>query len=254
ILDDLQRERKTQISGQMTFDDFFGEDTPSGSESGLPPLPEYDREQLLAMEKEVLGLYVSGHPLEEYRKLWEKHITAKTSDFVIQEESGVPKLEHNKGVTVGGLITSIQTKYTKNNQAMAFLTLEDLVGMVEVIVFPKTYERDNIRIRQDAKVFVKGRVSVEDEQDGRLIAESIYGFEDVSKELWIKFADMETYESQKEALDRQLLESEGRDKVILYIEKTRQINRLPANRNVDASQQLLAALRAQFGEENVKLR
>jgi len=254
IFDHIVKDRKNNMAGQMSLFDLAGEDAKEEFDYKLPAVGEFDKEQLLAFEKEVVGVYISGHPLEEYRNLWEKQITAKTNDFYIQEESGVPKLAHNETVTIGGMISAIQTKYTKNNQAMAFLTLEDLVGAVEVIVFPKIYARDHHRIQMDAKVFAKGRVSVEDEQDGRLIAESIIGFEDVPKQLWIKFRDMASYEQQKDTLDRLLGESEGRDRVILYIEETRQINRLPANRNVEASPQLLEVLRADFGEENVKVR
>ncbi|MBR1691621.1 MAG: DNA polymerase III subunit alpha [Lachnospiraceae bacterium] len=253
IYDHIVKDRKNNLAGQLSLFDLASAGDKEEFEYKLPNVGEFDKEQLLAFEKEVIGVYISGHPLEEYRKIWEKHITAKTNEFYIQEESGVPKLAHNATVTVGGMISGIKTKYTKNNQAMAFLSVEDLVGTIEVIVFPKVYARDNDRIRTDAKVFVKGRVSVEEEQDGKLIAESVIGFDDIPKQLWIKFKNMAVYEEKKERLSQMLRESEGRDQVILYIDETKQVNRLPANRNVEASQRLLELLRSDFGEENVKV-
>ncbi|MCR5426094.1 MAG: DNA polymerase III subunit alpha [Lachnospiraceae bacterium] len=178
ILDDLQRERKTQISGQMTFDDFFGEDTPSGSESGLSPLPEYDREQLLAMEKEVLGLYVSGHPLDRYRSRMEEIVTATSADFALDEEKGQANIEDESFVIFGGMISDKNVKYTKTNKVMCFLTVEDLMGPVEVIVFPQSYEKYGPILQEEAKVFIRGRVSVEEDKDAKLLLDEVVTFTD----------------------------------------------------------------------------
>ncbi len=178
ILDDLQRERKTQISGQMTFDDFFGEDTPSGSESGLSPLPEYDREQLLAMEKEVLGLYVSGHPLDRYRSRMEEIVTATSADFALDEEKGQANIEDESFVIFGGMISDKNVKYTKTNKVMCFLTVEDLMGPVEVIVFPQSYEKYGPLLQEEAKVFIRGRVSVEEDKDAKLLLDEVVTFAD----------------------------------------------------------------------------
>ena len=253
IYEHIVKDRKNNLAGQLSLFDLAGEEQKEEFEYKLPEVGEFDKEQLLIFEKEVVGVYISGHPLEEYKNLWEKNITAKTNDFYIQEETGCPRLTHNQSVTIGGIISGIKMKYTKNNQAMAFLSVEDLVGTIEVIVFPKVYARDNDQIKEEKKVFIKGRVSVEDEQDGKLFAESIISFEDMPKKLWIKFKDMATYEDKKALLMEDLKESEGRDQVILYIEETRQMNKLPARQNVEVTPQLLEQLVADFGGENVKV-
>ena len=253
IFEHIVKDKKNNMAGQISLFDLAGEEQKEEFEYKLPEVGEFDKEQLLIFEKEVVGVYISGHPLEEYQSLWEKTITAKTNDFYIQEEVGYPRLTHNQSVTIGGIISGIKMKYTKNNQAMAFLSVEDLVGTIEVIVFPKVYARDHDQIKEERKVFIKGRVSVEDERDGKLFAENIMGFEDVPKKLWIKFKNMEEYEDKKALLMEDLKESEGKDQVILYIEETRQMYKLPARQNVDATYQLLEQLRSDFGDENVKV-
>ena len=101
---------------------------------------EFPKEELLAFEKEALGIYVSGHPLEAYEATWRNNITAVTIDFIVDEETEAARVQDGTYVTIGGMITGKTVKTTRNNKLMAFLTLEDLVGSVEVIVFPKDYE------------------------------------------------------------------------------------------------------------------
>lgn len=253
IFEYIIKDNRNNIAGQMSLFDLAGEDIKKEFELKLPDVPEYEKEQMLAFEKEVIGVYISGHPLEEYRKIWEKNITAKTNDFYIQDETNEPKLEHNAKVTVGGMVAGIKTKYTKNNQAMAFLSLEDLVGTIEVIVFPKIYERDGRKIRQDEKVFIKGHVSVEEDQDGKLIADQILAFDEIPRKLWIKFTDMKQFEEGYEKLLTLLRESEGNDEVVIYIEETKQMKKLPRNQNVKATKELVGLLAGQFGDENVRV-
>ena len=111
----------------------------------------------------MLGIYISGHPLEEYQELWKKNITNTTADFTWNEESEEIRVEDGAKVTIGGMITEKKIKYTKNEKVMAFLQVEDLVGSVEVIVFPRDYERYGNSIVEDSKDFVRGRVSLEEE-------------------------------------------------------------------------------------------
>ena len=143
----------------------------------MPDVGEYDQEMLLAFEKEVLGIYVSGHPLEEYSDLWMKYMTHTTNDFAFDEETRTTKVVDNATAVVGGMIVDKKIKYTKNDKVMAFITLEDLVGNMEIIVFPKDYEKYGDLLREDAKVFVKGRVSIEEEKDGKMICEQVVDFE-----------------------------------------------------------------------------
>ncbi|MCR4896380.1 MAG: DNA polymerase III subunit alpha [Lachnospiraceae bacterium] len=176
ILDDLAREKKTQISGQMTLFDLFEDAEKGGSETDLPPLGEFDTETLLAMEKEVLGLYISGHPLEPYRELEERIADVSAADFTLNEELGRAELEDGAYLIVGGMISEKTIKYTKTNKAMCFLTLEDLTGSVEVLVFPKTYEQYAPILDEDARIFVRGKVSIEEDKNAKLLADQIVLF------------------------------------------------------------------------------
>lgn len=151
----------------------------------LPNVGEYEKETKLAFEKEVLGVYVSGHPLEEYEEIWRRNISATTLDFQPDDENGRSKVRDGEQKIIGGLIAAKTMKYTKTNKKMAFLTIEDLLGTVEVVVFPRDYEKNARYLEEDNKVFVKGRVSEEDESASKLICESVIPFQETKKELWI---------------------------------------------------------------------
>lgn len=171
IMDNLASEKKKSMSGQMTLFDLVPEEEKKDYEICLPKLEEYSKEMKLGFEKEVLGIYLTGHPLEEYESRWRKNISALTTDFVFDEETNTTKIKDNQKVTVGGMITEKTIKYTKNNKVMAFLTLEDLVGTVEVIIFPRDYEKYHDLLVEDEKVFITGRANVEEEKNGKLICE-----------------------------------------------------------------------------------
>ena len=156
IADQAAAESKAAVSGQLSLFDLMAPELRKEFEIRLPDVGEFGREQLLFFEKEVLGVYLSGHPLEEYEQVWRARITAVTSDFSLDEETGVSSLENEARVTVGGMITGITRKYTKNNKSMAFLMLEDLLGTVEVVVFPNSYEKYRDLITEDNKVFQGG--------------------------------------------------------------------------------------------------
>ena len=253
VLDSIHQDKKNNMAGQITLFDLADDSEKENYDIKMPDVGEYSKEMLLAFEKEVLGIYVSGHPLEEYEALWKKHITDMTSAFLLDEETGVVSVEDGKTAVIGGIITDKKIKYTKNDKVMAFLQLEDLAGTVEVIVFPRDYEKNADKLVVDNKVFVKGRVSVEEEKDGKLICEQITGFDQMPKKLWIKFPTMEAYEEKEERLNAILGESEGNDSVVIYVEATREMKKLPANRNVKADQTLVQILGSAFGEENVKV-
>lgn len=130
----------------------------------MPNVEEYDKETILAYEKEVLGIYLSGHPLERYRNMMEKMISARTIDFqpTDEDEEDENHVRDNQKVIIGGMIVEKNIKYTKTNKVMAFLTVEDLLGTVEVMVFPRDYEKWQNMINEDARVFIQGRVSAEE--------------------------------------------------------------------------------------------
>lgn len=253
ILDSITHSKRGVMAGQMSLLDIVSEEQKEELEIKLPNVGEYEKELLLSFEKEVLGFYVSGHPMQEYQALWEKRITAKTSDFYLDEETGAVHVLDNAKVTIGGMIMDKRIKYTKQDKIMAFLTVEDLVGSIEVIVFPNAYEKYASKLLEENKVFIEGRVQVEDERDGKLICESITSFDEIPRKVWVKFSNMKTYIEKEQLLFDAIYDSEGIDNVIIYIEETRQKKTLPPNRNIKADSAVLDKLRSLFGEENVKV-
>ena len=253
LIDSINKEKKTMISGQLSLFDFVDEEEKKEYEIQLPDVEEYEKEDLLAFEKEVLGIYVSGHPLEKYEAQWKRQISAVTADFMIDEESGYSKVMDGKREILGGMIASKTIKYTKNNKTMAFFTLEDLVGNVEVVVFPRDYEKYSHLIKEDTKVFVQGRVSSEEDRASKLICEKIWAFEQIPKELWIQFPDMDSFSKMETKLYRFLKDSEGKDGVVIYVRNPKAIRRLPEGWSVNADQTLLDRLIQAFGAENIKV-
>ena len=253
ILDQSQQQKKSSMSGQMSLFDFMSDEDRASFEITLPDIPEFSKEEKLAFEKEVLGIYISGHPLEDYEDLWRQTVTATTADFQPDEESGLPKAADGERAVIGGIITEVTVKYTRQNQAMAFLTVEDLLGTAEVIVFPRDFEKHQALLTEDAKVFASGRISVEEERPAKLILERLSPFSDVRKELWIQLPDKEHYPSAMQTLSGLLQAHSGSDDVILYLKKEKAMKRLPKKDAVTVSDDLCAALSAEFGAENVKI-
>ena len=253
MVDQKNKEKKNTMEGQMSLFDFAAEEDKKSFQITFPNVGEYSREEYLAYEKEMLGVYVSGHPLEEYIGTWEKNVTAKSSDFVVDEETGSAVIHDGAYVTIGGMITEKTVKTTRNNKMMAFLTVEDLAGSVEVLVFPKDYEKRRDMLIKDEKVFIRGRASVGDEPVGKLICEQIIPFSQVPRELWIQYADKDAYlAGEKELLDL-LKTSDGNDTVIIYLGRERAKKVLPRNWNVRAGEALVTTLSEMLGEKNVKV-
>ena len=253
VLDAAAQERKNSLTGQMSLFDFVDAETKHSYEIPLPNVGEYGKEEKLAFEKEVLGIYISCHQLEEQEECWRKNITAVTTDFLPDEETGFPKVVDGAKVIVGGMITDKKIKYTKNNKTMAFLTLEDLLGTLEIVVFPRDYERNAALMQEDAKVFIQGRVSAEDDKASKLICEKMYAFADMPRELWIQFPDKAAYEQEVAELYRILAASDGSDQVVLYIRAQKAMKRLPPSRGVKIGEELLGILNEKYGSENVKV-
>lgn len=253
ILDSIQNGKKGVMSGQMSLFDIVSEEEKAELEIKMPDVGEYDKELLLSFEKEVLGFYVSGHPMEEYESLWSKYITAKTTDFYLDEETHRTVVEDGSRATIGGMIMDKKIKYTKNDQIMAFLTVEDMVGSVEVIVFPKDYEKNSYKLTDENKVFIQGRVSVEEERDGKLISEKITAFDEIPRKVWLKFPNMDSYISQEKQLFDSIAQSDGNDTIVIYLEDSKQMKTLPPNRNIKADGEVLERLRGMLGENNVRV-
>mgnify|MGYP004698573293 FL=1 len=253
LVDRLVKDKKNNLVGQMSLFDLVGEEEKSDFHTPLPDVGEFDRQELLAYEKEVVGFYISGHPLEEYKTFLERRITAKTSDFYRDEETGEPKVTDGKEVVIGGILTDKKIKYTKNNKIMAFLTIEDLYGSIEVVIFPRDYERNQSRLEVDGKIFVQGRVQLEDEKDGKLIGSVISRFDEMPRRLAIGFADKDSYLKQADQVTELLNGSEGKDSVLIVCKKERVQKLLPPNQNIHIEETLLERLSAAFGKDNIKV-
>lgn len=253
VLEETNRDKKNALTGQMSLFDLVSPEERSAYEISFPDVGEYTKEEKLSFEKEVLGVYISGHPLEEYEERWKKNISAVTLDFLPDEETGEPKVLDGAKEIVGGMIVDKTVKFTKNNKTMAFLTVEDLLGTVEVVVFPRDYEKNAALMNVDSKVFIKGRVSQEEDKPSKLICERIYAFEETPRELWIQFSTRSDYEKEVAHLYEVLRDSDGSDHVVLYIRSDKALKRLPSSRNVNIDTQLLNQLTSIYGRENVKV-
>ena len=253
ILDGISQEKKLTMTGQMSLIDFAAEDEKEEFETKLPDVGEYDKEMILGFEKEVLGVYISGHPLEDYIDIMEKTITRSTSDFQVAEGEEAPVVRDNEIATIGGMIVDKTVKTTRTNSIMAFITLEDLRGTVEVIVFPKDYETYRTLLEEDRKVFIKGRVTVEEDKPAKMICQKITPFDEMPKQLWLQYPTREEYRQQEEWLFETLGEYDGQDTVIIYLSKEHAKKQLPNSRMTSVCPELLEKLYKKFGSENVKV-
>ena len=253
MMDDLASAKKNDMAGQMSLFDFVDEEEKQDYVIAMPDVGEYTKEMKLAFEKEVLGIYVSGHPLEEYMGIWKSHITNKVADFIPDEETGEAAVTDGAKAVIGGMISAKKVKYTKNNKVMAFLDVEDMTGSMEVIVFPNTYEREGDKLTEDGKVFLSGRVSLEEEKDGKLICEKVTLFDEVPRKLWIRFDDLDAYRQGAGDLMRIVDEHGGRDKVVIFIAGPKLRKELGAGQGVRADAELVRILKERFGGKNVVL-
>ena len=253
LLDNKARERKNAWEGQMSLFDLVSEEEKKEYQVSFPDVGEYSKEELLAFEKDILGVYISGHPLDDYEGLWRKNITATSADFIVDEETEEAVVKDGMKVVIGGLVAGKVVKTTRSNQLMAFITLEDLMGSVEVIVFPKNYEADRDVLTEDSKIFIKGRVSLGDEPVGKLVCEQVIPFSKVPRQLWLQFEDKEIYQAMEGEILGILKESEGPDSVVICLKQERAKKILPANWKVEAAGELMETLICKLGEKNVKL-
>lgn len=251
LIDDAQRHSKDSISGQMSLFD-LGDDLKKDFEIKIPNVGEYTKEELLEYEKEVLGIYASGHPLDEYAQMWKRHISAMTTDFEIDDETGETKVRDGAKETIGGMIMNKTVKTTKNGQLMAFITIQDLVGTVEVIVFPRDYMANRAIFDTATKVFITGRVTANVDENAKIICEKVIDFDSVPRKLWIRFADKAEYEENIPKLNSIIADSDGNDSVIIYCTKENQRIALPKSQSVKVTSELLMSLRETFGEKNVE--
>ena len=253
IIDSINQDKKHTMAGQLSLFDIAPEEDKKEFEIRMPQAAEYPKETILTFEKEVLGIYLSGHPLERYRNMMEKMISAKTSDFQPDDETGIPEVYDNQKVIVGGMITDKTIKYTKNNKVMAFLTVEDLVGTVEVVVFPRDYEKCQMFLNEDARLFIQGRVSAEDDKASKLILEKVRLFDDMPRELWLQFESREEYAKAETGLVDDLMESRGNSTVVIYLKDVKAMKKLPPAYQVHIEDPWLEHMCKKYGSSNVKI-
>ncbi len=253
IMDDVINEHKKEITGQLSFFDFMAPEEKAAMETPLPDVGEFSKDELLSYEKEVLDLYVSGHPLENYIEIMKKNCDVNTSDFKADEETGEIKVSDNQNVSIGGLITEVTRKVTRSNQTMAFLKLEDLYGNVEILVFPKDYEKYRSLLVEDEKVLIKGRVSTDEERGAKIILSTIDRLDSIPGKLWVRFKNMAEYENSEKELLEILKGSDGRSSVVIYIEEEKQMKKLSRGMSVDLTGDLVEKLGKRFGEEQIKV-
>ncbi len=254
LMDSQNKSRKNNVEGQLNFFDMLGAEDRKSFEITMPNVEEYDKEIKLGFEKEVLGIYMSGHPLEDYAGMMDKNITARSIDFMIQEGETEIALQDKSRVIVGGMITGINIKYTKNNKVMCFLNVEDTVGEIEVIVFPREYERLKSKIEQDRKVFIVGTVDAQEEKNGKIISSDIIPFDEMPREVWLQFEDKESYMAKMQTLDVVFSEIRGESPVVIYIAKDKAMKRLLRLQWVDSRSENIERLRAILGADNVRIK
>ncbi|MDF2868520.1 MAG: polymerase alpha subunit [Anaerocolumna sp.] len=253
ILDEVAQNKKRNLTGQLSLFDFANEEDKQEMEISYPDIGEYSKEQLLALEKEVMGIYVSGHPLESYEELLKKNVTHNTLDFALDEETGETKVNDGEMAVVGGIISVKTVKTTRNNSMMAFITLEDMAGAVEVILFPKDYEKYKGILAEDSKILVKGKITVEEEKAAKIICQEVIPFDQNPKEIWIKYKDKESFVQDEQSLYEILSQYDGNDQVKIYLECEKAIKQLPKSKSIKAENVLLTKLREIYGEPNVKV-
>ena len=263
IMDSVNHNKKNSMAGQMTLFDFANDEQKEELKISLPKVDEFPKEVLLAFEKELMGVYVSGHPLDDYIPVLEKNVTAHASEFMADTEesedgamdtaSQFASIKDGAEVVVGGIIMDSTVKYTKNGKAMAFITLEDLSGSLEVIVFPNSYEKARSFVVEGNKVFVKGHVQNEDERGAKLICDDIKSFDDCKREVWIQFTNKDAYTNGEAKLLDSIHEMDGNDSLVIYLTEEKAVKRMGANCSLSASEDNLSTLRGLFGNDNVKV-
>lgn len=253
VLDGVNKERKNTLTGQMSLFDFAEPEEQASFEMTLPDVGEFSKEEILTYEKEVLGVYISGHPLEEYVDMLNRHITRNTADFALEQGESFPKVKDGERVVIGGMITAKTVKTTRSQSLMAFITVEDLYGTVEVIVFPRDYEKFRGMLEEDRKVFIQGRATVEEDKPAKLICSQMIPFDEMPKSLWIQMSDRQEYQEKESELLRTVTQFDGSDEVYIYLSKDRAKKKLANRYLTKVCPELLEKLYRQFGEENVKV-
>ena len=232
--------------------DFVSDEQKEKFDIKYPDLPEYSKEEKLAYEKEVLGVYISGHPLEDYEEKLRKNVKSYSKDFV-EEEDGTMIVSDNQYTSIGGMVEDIVIKNTRTGKTMAFLTIEDLYGTVEVLVFPNVLDKFRYMIKMDAKLLITGRVTVNDEIKGKLICDKIVELDKIPAQLWIQFQNKEEYLKYEEYLKEMIQSEDGNDTLVVYLKEEKQKKVYPKNMSICITRELKDTMIDRFGEDNVRV-
>lgn len=254
LMDQKNRDQKNGIAGQMSlFDLFSGEENAPMAEEEFPDVGEYERDVYLALEKESLGLYISGHPMESWQDIWQKQITNTSADFMADEETGYARVRDGATALVGGIITGKTVKITKTNKRMAFITLEDLTGTMEIIVFPQDLEKNEPGLTEENCVFIKGRVSASDNAAAKLICEQVTPLESMPRRVWIRCEDKAFWYANEKKLYDIIDEFPGKSMVSIYLARERAKKNLPIQWRMTICAESIKKLNNIFMPENVKV-
>lgn len=251
-MDEVAKDKKTAMSGQLSLFDIVDDGFKGAFQVKVPDVGEFDKEVLLNFEKEVTGIFISGHPLDEYMDIIRKNGTARTADFILDDE-GKTVVKDQAAVTVGGIISRVTNKSAKSGQPMAFVTLEDTVGSIEVIVFPKNYAAARPMIFEGSKVLVKGRVNVGEEEDAKLIADSMISFDSIGRQVWIKFKNYQAFKQEEQYVSSlgSIPEVKGEAELVIFLNEERQTKVMGGNFCISPSESVINLLKKRFGEGNV---
>ena len=253
VLDSISHEKHSKMAGQLSLFDIAPKDDLSALEVKMPELGEFDVETKLAFEKEMLGVYLSGHPLESYQDMLKSVCNASSLDFAYDEEEGMVNVAPGKDYILGGIASVVNIKLTRNNQRMAFITLEDLVGSVEVIVFPRDFEKYRELIEEGRKYIISGKASLEENDAAKLIAGKIIPFEEVPREVWLQFENKAELEKVEDELNKIFEGNKGNARVMLYCREERQVKRVNTVRGISYAEAVIDELKHKLGCDNVKI-
>ena len=253
LIDQVNQEKKSAMTGQMSLMDLLGEEEKKAFDIKYPDVAEYEKEEKLSFEKEVLGIYVSGHPLEDYQNLMDTNINATTHDFIADAETGETVAKDQIYYTIGGMIAAKTVKMTKSNQNMAFITLEDLLGSLEVVVFPKKYEQYRSILEPDSKILVYGRASIS-EDEGKLLLERAVSFDEIPKHVYVQCLNKEAYAQQENAIYDIIDKYPGSSPVTVCLKEEHQSKDLGRQFYLKAGEEAIGELKQLLGEGKVLCR
>ncbi len=266
ILDGIGQQKKQTMQGQLNLFDIEGEKSGfTGSKDDLPDMLEYPSKLILSMEKEVLGIYISGHPLAEYEQLLKRKVSHFSSDFFSKEsedgEINQPKVKDGENVIIGGLLQKKTLHFDKRGKPMAFLTVEDRSGIIEVILFSSVYENHSTLLQEEKALLIRGRASVSAEGEGKLIANEVVLLQDISNatENFLNFSTLgiildETTHLNMGDISPVLEQYHGEIPVYIFDKKTGLKYKAEQKLWVRQSAQLLKELEALLGENNIAVK